>query len=199
MRVKTEEKRQKIIDIASNLFLENGYEGISMSEISTCVGGSKATLYNYFSSKEDIFVAVMLANARKLAEKAYSVLDKKLNIKDKFELFGYEYLHFILSQEMIDLKRAVIAQVDKVDMGKHVYECGIRKAWGRVADILEEEMKKGKVTKADPWVAATQLKALLESDLHTRRLLGVDKRINKKAIPKAVNDALAVFWAYYAR
>ena len=34
-----------------------------MSEIAKQVGGSKATLYNYFKSKEEIFAAVMESSA----------------------------------------------------------------------------------------------------------------------------------------
>ena len=197
MRVKTEEKRQEIIDIAGKLFLEKGYDSLSMSDISTHVGGSKATLYNYFPNKETLFVATMMCKGRKLAEKAYAVLDENIPLDQKLVRYGYEYLAFILSQEMIDMKRRVIAQADKVDIGKHIYECGLKVAWGRVADMLEKGMKDKKLKKADPWLASMQLKALLEADLYTKRLLGIDKKLNKKALPVAVDNALKVFWSYY--
>jgi AcrR family transcriptional regulator len=44
MRVRTEEKRQEIVEIAARLFEELGYERTSMSAIAARVGGSKATL-----------------------------------------------------------------------------------------------------------------------------------------------------------
>lgn len=197
MRVKTEEKRQKIIDIASGLFLESGFDSISMSDIAAKVGGSKATLYGYFSNKESIFVAVMMANARKLAEKAYAVLDENIKLEHKLKRFGYEYLAFVLSQDMIDMKRRVIAQADKTDIGKQVFECGIKVCWQRVADILEKNMKDKKIKKSDPWLAAMQLKALFEADVHIKRLLNIDKKLDKKKLPQAVDNALKVFWAYY--
>ena len=50
MRVKTEEKRQAILEEAAKAFQELGFERTSMSEICARVGGSKATLYNYFAS-----------------------------------------------------------------------------------------------------------------------------------------------------
>ena len=197
MRVKTEEKRQKIIEIAGALFLERGFGDLSMADISTAVGGSKATLYNYFKSKEEIFVAVMLAKARKLAEKAFSVLDHDLPLEKKIYDFGCEYLAFILSQDMIDMKRRVIAQADKVEIGPQVYECGIKQGWGRISNLFESSMKNKKMTKGDPWIAAMQLKALLEADIYIKRLMSIEKRINKKAIPPAVEEALKVFWSYY--
>jgi AcrR family transcriptional regulator len=59
MRVRSEEKRQEIIRIAAGLFEELGYERTSMSAIAARVGGSKATLYGYFSSKEELLRTVL--------------------------------------------------------------------------------------------------------------------------------------------
>ena len=52
-RVRTEEKRREIVAIASELFQEHGYDRTSMSMISERLGGSKATLYGYYKSKDD--------------------------------------------------------------------------------------------------------------------------------------------------
>ena len=197
MRTKSEEKRQQILEIANTKFLEQGFDVVSMSDISAALGGSKATLYNYFKSKEEIFVAVMISNASKLAQKAYAVLDQDLPLDVKLLRYGYEYLAFILSQEMIDVKRRTIAQADKMDIGNHIYHCGIKRAWGRIADCLEQGMKEKTVRLSDPWLAAMQLKSLLEADIYTRRILNVDKKTSKKTMVQAVDNALAVFWAYY--
>src|SRR5512145_233681 len=59
MRVKTEERRQAIIEKAGEVFRAVGFDRASMSEIAANVGGSKATLYAYFPSKEELFIAVM--------------------------------------------------------------------------------------------------------------------------------------------
>ncbi|MCD4482957.1 TetR/AcrR family transcriptional regulator, partial [Chromobacterium vaccinii] len=59
MRTKSENKRQGLVAAATEVFVERGYEAASMSEISARAGGSKATLYNYFPSKEALFLDVM--------------------------------------------------------------------------------------------------------------------------------------------
>ena len=59
MRVRTDEKRREIVDVASELFEEHGFERTSMSMISERLGGSKATLYGYFKSKEQLLAAVL--------------------------------------------------------------------------------------------------------------------------------------------
>ena len=56
MRTKSDEKRQAILDVAAEVFREAGFERASMSEICTRVGGAKATLYNHFASKDELFL-----------------------------------------------------------------------------------------------------------------------------------------------
>ena len=51
MKVKTEARREAIVEAAAQLFQEMGYERASMNELAKRLGGSKTTLYNYFPSK----------------------------------------------------------------------------------------------------------------------------------------------------
>ncbi|PCE39549.1 TetR/AcrR family transcriptional regulator, partial [Rhizorhabdus dicambivorans] len=48
-----------ILAIATSSFLAKGYFATTMSSIATEIGGSKATLWTYFSSKGDLFSAVI--------------------------------------------------------------------------------------------------------------------------------------------
>ncbi|MEP7007124.1 MAG: helix-turn-helix domain-containing protein [Sphingomonas bacterium] len=59
MRIRTEKKKNEIVQVASELFDALGYEGTSMSAIAARVGGSKATLYAYFESKEELLRAIL--------------------------------------------------------------------------------------------------------------------------------------------
>ena len=50
---------EKILDVASRLFLEKGYEHTSIQDIINNLGGlSKGAIYHHFKSKEDILIAV---------------------------------------------------------------------------------------------------------------------------------------------
>lgn len=50
--------RERILDVALDLFAEQGYEPTSLREIAERLGVTKAALYYHFSSKEDIFMAL---------------------------------------------------------------------------------------------------------------------------------------------
>ncbi|WP_407687060.1 TetR/AcrR family transcriptional regulator [Mycobacterium sp. HUMS_1102779] len=47
--------REQIVAHAGALFVEHGYHGTSIDAIAKAVGGSRATIYQYFESKDDIF------------------------------------------------------------------------------------------------------------------------------------------------
>ncbi len=50
--------RRRILDLALDLFTEHGYDGTSLRQIADGLGITKAALYYYFESKEDIFLAL---------------------------------------------------------------------------------------------------------------------------------------------
>jgi AcrR family transcriptional regulator len=52
------ETRQRILDVALDLFVEQGYEKTSLREIAERVGVTKAALYYHFQSKEDIVLTL---------------------------------------------------------------------------------------------------------------------------------------------
>ncbi|HUC05623.1 MAG TPA: helix-turn-helix domain-containing protein [Acidimicrobiales bacterium] len=50
--------RDRILDVALDLFIQNGYDKTSLREIAEQLGFTKAALYYHFASKEDILMAL---------------------------------------------------------------------------------------------------------------------------------------------
>jgi len=55
-----DERRRAILESAAALFSEHGYDGVSLSAIARGAGLAKSNLYNYFDTKEDIFLTIYL-------------------------------------------------------------------------------------------------------------------------------------------
>lgn len=197
MRQKTEEKRQQILRVASQLFMQHDFESVSMSQIATLVGGSKATLYNYFSDKEELFIEVVLTAARHMAGKAFSVLDQSMPLFAKLSSFGKKYVMFILSDDMVSLRRNIFTHYCQEKIGREVYERGMHNGWQRVSALIEAAMEKGELKRADAWLAAMQLKSLFELDLIDRRMVGLDKEPGAKVIARNVEEGLRLFLNTY--
>jgi AcrR family transcriptional regulator len=60
MNTQMKEKRQRLMDVALELFSEEGYHSVSISRIAKEAGMSKGNTYNYFKSKQDLLVQLVL-------------------------------------------------------------------------------------------------------------------------------------------
>lgn len=65
MPTKGEKTRADLVDCASRLFYEHGYDGTSFSDIVAASGLQRGNIYHYFKTKDEILLAVV---ARHLAE-----------------------------------------------------------------------------------------------------------------------------------
>ena len=60
--------RAKLVDVARQLFAKNGVDNTTMNDIAIASTKGRRTLYTYFKSKEDIYIAVVESELDKLAE-----------------------------------------------------------------------------------------------------------------------------------
>lgn len=197
MRVRTEEKRREIVEIAAQLFEELGYDRTSMSLISDRVGGSKATLYGYFKSKEEILHAVLDYDVTEQADRLTAELLSAPSLRDGLIALGIEYMNRKLSDRPISNVRIVSAQPDDSTIGKDFYENVLLPAWQRLARRFGMMMDAGMLKRADPWIAAMHWKGLCEWDMFERRLLGAIREGDPEEIRTAAVHAADVFLQVY--
>ena len=95
------------------------------------------------------------------------------------------------------LRRAIIAESGRSDIGRRFYEGGPKKGTIELGRFLALQMEKGKLRQSDPIVAAHHLMALLDSETITPRLFGIEKKLSKAHIREAVARALDTFLAGY--
>lgn len=172
MRVKSEAKRLAILEAAKGVFLERGYVAASMAEVSARVGGSKQTLYSYFASKEDLFVAVMLEKGAMQVEPLFDAFHGSDDLAEAVRSFALEFIRFITTDEVIAFRRIVYAEGARSDLGRLFFENGPKRGWSRMAQDFERAMDEGRMRKADPWTAVTQFHALCEAGPVQRLLEG---------------------------
>lgn len=172
-RVRTEEKRDEIVRIASELFDELGYDRCSMATISERLGGSKATLYGYFPSKEELLRAVLQCNiTTEFYEIVHELYDEP-DLRAALIRLGKAYLRKKLSSLPVANIRSIMNQPPCSTMGRDFYEGVILPAFKGIAGHLQSLMDQGRLRRADPWVALMHWKGLHDWDLFERRLIGV--------------------------
>jgi AcrR family transcriptional regulator len=199
VRVRTEAKRDAILEIAARAFIEMGYERASMAEISARVGGSKATLYGYFESKEQLFVEVARAVGEKHLAAAFAELDQRTaELPVALQRFGEKMMAFLSQPEALATHRMVVAEAGHSDIGRRFYEAGPARGHQAMTAYLQAAMDEGRLRAADAGIAAHHLMALFQSEIMPLRMLGLQVSTSRAQIRQAVARGLAVFLAAYA-
>ncbi|MEQ6289394.1 TetR/AcrR family transcriptional regulator [Vogesella sp. GCM10023246] len=198
MRVKTESRRQAIVEAAAAVFIERGFEATSMAEIASRAGGSKATLYSYFPSKEELFLMVMKFLAEERMQQAFARLVPSDDLAGALQAFGENFLLNVLSPELAALRGIVLGEGRRSGMGRLFYDNGPARGWQMVADFLAGEMAAGRLRQARPWTAAMHLIGLLEAEYQEQIIVGITELPPVEQIRASVAEAIKVFLAGYA-
>jgi len=87
------QRRKAIIKVARGYFASQGYDQAMIEKIAQDAGYTKMTIYNYFDSKEDLFIAVVSEAYQKL----YEIMDshlKQAEVSYELRSMGDAYLAF---------------------------------------------------------------------------------------------------------
>jgi AcrR family transcriptional regulator len=196
---KSDSKRQAILDTAYRLFRAQGFDRTSVSEITAAVGGSKATIYSHFPSKEELFVECMMAAAQNYMAGTLKHLDaSSANPAVALFEFGKSLLNFICSAEQLEVRRLMIAEARRSGTGK-LFFGKITVLRAHVSAFMSACMASGTLRRDDPALAADHLGALLEAEILEPLLLHVrEVPPGEKEIVLAAKRAVAAFLRAYA-
>jgi len=171
--VRRQARRHMILTVATEYFLENGYSGTTMSEISNALGGSKGTLWNHFSSKEELFAAFLEAGTSAFRQEMMSTLVPSRALRPAVETFARRFIEKINMPESLSMYRLIVGESNRnPEIGRMFYERGPAAVRAILADFLENHMKAGRLRNADPTRAASTLVALCTGHSHQEILLG---------------------------
>ena len=99
---KKEKNRQAILEVAGELFLSKGFGAVSMREIAEVCDIATGTLYNYFKSKGQIFIEI--------------VIQKQFKLTTKFDENAKTYTELVASiKKQIIFDVGTITEVEKSD------------------------------------------------------------------------------------
>lgn len=91
--------RQKLVDVARQLFAKNGIANTTMNDIALASGKGRRTLYTYFKSKEDVYTAVIESELERLSDKLDEVASKAIRPQEK--IIELIYMHLSQIRETV--------------------------------------------------------------------------------------------------
>lgn len=200
MRTKSEAKRQKILDVAAQVFREEGFERASMAEICARVGGSKATLYSHFPSKEALFFEVMFLSTEAEFEATHAALNPDTgDLGDALRHFGRRFITLLTSPEVMAVRRLIVSESGRSALGSTCYERGPKRSEGIMVAFLEKAVEAGKLRPGNLRVMTLHLRGLREAELMDGFLFGIWETPPEGLVDGAVERAVEVFLRAYGQ
>ncbi|CAI9418047.1 HTH-type transcriptional repressor Bm3R1 [Pleomorphomonas sp. T1.2MG-36] len=196
MRAKTDEKRNAIIAAATAVFEEVGYRGASMAMIAARLGGSKATLYGYFHSKEQLFATAVTSALDEIGDEMLASLRADGDIVTVLTRFSRLYLDLITRPEILAIQRTVLSESQTTGLGREVYLLGPQRGIDALTDFFSERAARGEIDVPSPRLGALYFKSLLEAGVSEPLLYGLDEIRDKS---EAVETAVAAFMKIYGK
>lgn len=143
------ELKQQILDASAKLFIEQGYEGVSIRKIADIIEYSPTTVYLYFKDKNEILFDLHEIGFRKYAEANHNLLEIK-NPLLRLHKMGENYLRFAIDNpEYYDLMFLLPAPMEFIEQCVNDNWSGGDRALAALKDVLQECMDRGIIEKAD--------------------------------------------------
>ena len=191
-----DEKRETILSIARQVFMEEGYAAASMSTIAARLGGSKGTLYNYFRSKAELFVAVIQHQCDVSQAELFDVPDPDL--RTYLTQLAGRFARLMMHEDILTIHRIVVAEAVRFpEIGQALYEAGPKRGKARMIAYFQQAIADGRLKPCDPARAAEQAMELTLAGIYRRRLWNVGPPPTEAEIDANVAAAVDTFIAAY--
>ena len=135
--------RQKLLEVARELFAHKGLEATTMNDIAAASGRGRRTLYTYLRNKEEIYYAVIEEELERLSEKMDEVAS--MDVEPEEKIFTLIYTHLSIIRDTVARNGTLRAEffrniwmVEKVRKAFDVEEHRI------LQKVLQEGVDKGR-------------------------------------------------------
>ena len=198
-RIDRDARRDAILDVAEEVFVEQGFAAASMSEIAARLGGSKGTLYNYFKSKDELFEAYVQRRCVLNLERIYDMPAGGERMEDALARVGRAYLQRVLSEENLSHFRLIVAESERSpEIGRMFYEAGPGRGARRLSEWMARWTKEGRIEAEDPQLAAHQFTGLVQNHYFKLRLCNAIPELTDEQVEAEVAAAIRTFKRAYA-
>ncbi len=195
----TDRKREDILAAAVAEFRAFGFAGTSMDRIAATAGVSKRTVYNHFSSKDELFAAILwqlLEASQALDTVAY---DRAQPLRGQLLAFAERKMQLLSDPAFIDLSRVAMAELmhapdrARAMMGKLAEKEEGLATWIRAAQA--DGQLAGDIAPGD---AAHQLQGMLKASAFWPQVAMGQPPLQAEARQRLMEDCVDMFLALRA-
>ena len=181
-RMRGPERRAQLLAVARRLFGRSGFHGVSMDQVAREAGVTKPILYDHFDSKEELYIALLDADAQELERQVRAALTAKTGNRERIRRSFQAYFDFV-DEHAAGFKLFLQETMGADDVFRSKVQ-GVRdRIQGEVSDLIVRESKKV-VDREDADTVALALVGMVETV--ARRDPGGPKDRRRRAVDTLV-------------
>lgn len=187
---------QTIVDAATQLFVELGFQATTMDKVAQRAKISKLSIYRHFENKEALFSAAIAAHCNQFAPQAL-IEGVAGSAQDQLVAVGSFLLRTLLSPEVRNVEAMIVAdKTNQRSLSKLHYEAGPAYVIAQIEDLLRQLHASAALSVPDPRGSARLFAALIKgSDLLTIARFDEAKAEDDHEIESYCRSAVAMFIA----
>ena len=192
------DKIQQIIDAASDVFFHEGFSGASMDRIVEAAGVSKRTLYNYYKSKEDIFIDVIQKQLGSIYINFEPGRLESMSLREQLQQLATHILEIANAPETLALFRIMAAETRRFPtLARHFLEESLENVISGIAEIFEREGDKAGLHIEDSHAAAELFLDLVNGSAYHRVVFGAVPPLDEHTMAHRAQTSVDYFFKVY--
>jgi AcrR family transcriptional regulator len=190
---KKAESRRRILDAAREVFFRDGFMTANLDEVAEKAGVAKGTLYRYFESKAELYVAVLAHNGAIFEKKMRATIEPGISPAEQLRRTARFYFdHYVENRDYFQIFWAIENQSVIGELPGGVVE-EVARLWEQcvqiVAEVVVDGVKRGDFQECDSWEVANLLWAVANGLIQTERS-ATRRRLRRAPLDRAFDDAI---------
>lgn len=199
-RALSKEKRNSIIEAAISEFERVGYVAASMDRISTDANVSKATVYNHFGSKKELFLALVMILKVIMDKYHYIDYDPKRSIEKQLRQFATQELELVCDPYNMTLMRiAINVMMNECEITSMIKEIAKDHIFENLAKWFDDAKADGKLQFDDTQFVTQQFVGNIKCFAFYPQLYGGAELLPKKMWSKVTDHAVKIVLTLYQK
>jgi AcrR family transcriptional regulator len=191
-RLTGEERRRVIVEAAVALFSQNGFRGTTTKQIAEAAGCSEATIFKHFTTKHELYSAILEAKSRiaeTLAKAAHAAARK--DDAGVFRAIGLESLTRT-EQDPSLMRLLLFSALEGHDLSHLFFESKVRGLHEFLSGYIKERIADGAFQPVDPLLAARGFVGMIAHYLLIHEIFGVKRQPG--VLPEHVVDTFVTLF-----
>ncbi|MCK4782249.1 MAG: TetR/AcrR family transcriptional regulator [Desulfobacteraceae bacterium] len=182
-RKRSEARKEQILKAAEKVFAKKGFHEATISEVAREAGLSDATIYEYFSTKEELLFSIPRETTRRGMERMKGYLKFIRGAGNKIHTIIYHYLLFYQNAPDYASVVMLVLKSNRKFLETEAYQI-IREGFRGILSVIEEGIDSGEFRPdTDPYLVRQMILGVIEHIVIRWLLLGKPKDILQYADP----------------